>query len=117
LFGHRCRLELLAELAEAGEQGVCVSELAVQRNVKSSVYYPPLRELESVGLVRKRREASRRRRILSLRPSPASTGRRERPGRSRGRSRQRGHSVGCGVAVQLASRLSASAAGLASSAV
>lgn len=63
LFGHRYRLELLAELAEAGEQGICVSDMATGHGAKASVFYPPLRELEEVGLVSRRRDQGPGRRV------------------------------------------------------
>lgn len=63
LFGHRYRLELLAELADAGDEGVCVSDIAVDHGAKASVFYPPLRELEEIGLVSRRRDPGRGRRV------------------------------------------------------
>jgi hypothetical protein len=53
VFGHRYRLELLAALASAGDDGVCVTTLAADRDVASSVFYPPLRSLMQAGLVRR----------------------------------------------------------------
>lgn len=63
LFGHRYRLELLAELAEAGERGICVSDMAIGHGAKPSVFYPPLRELEGIGLVSRRRDQGPGRRV------------------------------------------------------
>jgi DNA-binding IclR family transcriptional regulator len=63
VFGHRYRLELLAELAEAGEQGICVSDMARGHGAKASVFYPPLRELEDVGMVSRRRDTMPGRRV------------------------------------------------------
>jgi DNA-binding IclR family transcriptional regulator len=63
IFGHRYRLELLAELAEAGEQGLCVSDLAIGHGAKASVFYPPLRELEHIGLVTRRPDPGPGRRV------------------------------------------------------
>jgi hypothetical protein len=54
VFGHRYRLELLAALVEAGEAGgVCLTQLADDCGVASSVYYPSLKLLVSAGLVRR----------------------------------------------------------------
>lgn len=63
VFGHRYRLELLAELAEAGEPGICVSDMAIGHGARASVFYPPLRELEDVGLVSRRRDTGPGRRV------------------------------------------------------
>jgi DNA-binding HxlR family transcriptional regulator len=63
LFGHRYRLELLVELADAGEQGICVSDMAVGHGANASVFYPPLRELESIGLVSRRSDQGHGRRV------------------------------------------------------
>jgi hypothetical protein len=51
LFGHAYRLDLLAALAGAGADGVVISELATERAVSASVFYPPLRGLSELGLV------------------------------------------------------------------
>ncbi|MEV6427228.1 hypothetical protein [Nocardia sp. NPDC051463] len=51
MFGNRYRLELLVALAESGEQGVNLSELAEARTVAPSVYYGPIRDLLDAGLV------------------------------------------------------------------
>src|SRR5690242_19024016 len=51
LFGNRHKLELLAALAEAGDEGVNLSQLSEAQGVKPSVYYGPLRDLMRAGLV------------------------------------------------------------------
>jgi hypothetical protein len=51
LFGNRYRLELLAALAEAGDDGVNLSQLSYDQGVSASVYYGPIRHLMSAGLV------------------------------------------------------------------
>lgn len=51
LFGNRYRLELLAALAESGDRGVNLSQLAEDRTVAPSVYYGPIRDLLNAGLV------------------------------------------------------------------
>jgi hypothetical protein len=51
LLGNRHKLELLAALAESGEAGVSLSYLSGRQGVSASVYYPPLRDLISAGLV------------------------------------------------------------------
>lgn len=51
LFGNRYRLDLLAALAEAGDDGVNLSHLAQTHGVPASVYYAPLRDLLSLRLV------------------------------------------------------------------
>jgi DNA-binding IclR family transcriptional regulator len=53
LFGHRYRLELLAALVSAGDEGVCMTVLADQTGVATSVFYPPLRMLADLGMVRR----------------------------------------------------------------
>ncbi|MCK2241838.1 MULTISPECIES: hypothetical protein [unclassified Crossiella] len=53
LFGNRHKLELLAALARAGDNGVNLSDLAVQQGVAASVYYPPINDLLRAGLVDK----------------------------------------------------------------
>jgi DNA-binding IclR family transcriptional regulator len=54
LFGNRHRLELLAALANTAEDGVSLTQLALARGVSASVYYAPLRDLMSLGLVIRR---------------------------------------------------------------
>ncbi len=66
MFGHRYRLELLAELAAAGEQGSCVSDMAFDHGTKASVFYPPLRDLQSLGMVTKRRDPGQGRRVYYI---------------------------------------------------
>jgi DNA-binding transcriptional ArsR family regulator len=51
LFGNRHRLELLAALAHAGDEGVNLSDLANVQGVSANVYYAPLRALLEAGLV------------------------------------------------------------------
>lgn len=51
LFGHAYRLDLLAALAVAGPDGVVVTQLAKERDVSASVFYPPLRGLSELQLV------------------------------------------------------------------
>lgn len=51
LFGHAYRLDLLAALAVAGADGVVVTELAKEKDVSASVFYPPLRGLSELQLV------------------------------------------------------------------
>lgn len=51
VFGNKHRLELLVALAEAGDEGVNLSELSEAQNAPASVYYGPIRNLMSVGLV------------------------------------------------------------------
>jgi hypothetical protein len=53
LFGNRHRLELIAALAGADDDGVNLSELAVRQGVKASVYYAPVNGLLRAGLVEK----------------------------------------------------------------
>jgi hypothetical protein len=51
LFGNRHKLELLSALAEAGDDGVNLSQLGAAQEVPASVYYGPLRDLMAAGLV------------------------------------------------------------------
>jgi hypothetical protein len=51
LFGNRHRLDLLAALAEAGDDGTNLSDLAQAHSVSASVYYGPLRDLMDLRLV------------------------------------------------------------------
>jgi hypothetical protein len=51
VFGNRYRAELIAALAAAGDNGVCLGDLALARQVPGSVYQPPLRTLIALGLV------------------------------------------------------------------
>lgn len=64
LFGHRYRLELLAALADAGEQGVCLTDVAASNGTNPSVFYPPIRELQRLGMVARRDVRGHRRRVL-----------------------------------------------------
>jgi hypothetical protein len=51
VFGQRHKLELLAALATASEGKVNLSELATANAVRSSVYYPAVKDLISAGLL------------------------------------------------------------------
>lgn len=51
VFGNRYRLELMVALAEGGEEGVNLSQLAEACTVAPSVYYGPIRDLLDAGLV------------------------------------------------------------------
>jgi hypothetical protein len=53
LFGNRHKLDLIAALAYAGDDGVNLSELAVRQGVAASVYYAPINDLLRAGLVDK----------------------------------------------------------------
>lgn len=53
VFGNRYRLELLAALVAAEDEGICVTTLAAGGGTATSVYYPPLKQLVDVGLVRR----------------------------------------------------------------
>ncbi len=50
VFGNRYRAELIAALADAGDNGVCLGDLALDRRVPASVYLPPARALITLGL-------------------------------------------------------------------
>lgn len=50
LFGNRYRLDLLAALAEAGDDGANLWDLAQAHGVPASVYYGPLRDLLGLRL-------------------------------------------------------------------
>ncbi|WFB83820.1 MULTISPECIES: hypothetical protein [Streptomyces] len=50
VFGNRYRAELIAALAAAGSDGVCLGDLALARRVPPSVYHPPVRTLITLGL-------------------------------------------------------------------
>jgi hypothetical protein len=51
LFGNRYRLELLVALAEAGDEGVNLSQLGAACGASPNVYYGPIKDLITVGLV------------------------------------------------------------------
>lgn len=51
VFGNRHKLELLLALAGAKDGAVSLSELADENGVSASVYYAPVRDLTSAGLV------------------------------------------------------------------
>ncbi|MGW1163461.1 hypothetical protein ACWD5Q_30335 [Streptomyces sp. NPDC002513] len=53
VFGNRYRAELIAALAAAGDQGVCLGDLAMDRQVPASVYLPPVHTLITLGLVQR----------------------------------------------------------------
>jgi DNA-binding MarR family transcriptional regulator len=74
LLGHAYRLELLAALAAAEEDGVVISDLAKRRGVSASVYYPPLEDLGQLGMIARVPESgSRRVRYVAV-TSPAWAG-------------------------------------------
>ncbi|MFE7029120.1 hypothetical protein ACFU9Y_02340 [Streptomyces sp. NPDC057621] len=50
VFGNRYRAELIAALADAGDSGICLGDLALTRQVPASVYLPPVRTLIALGL-------------------------------------------------------------------
>jgi len=50
IFGNRYRAELIAALAAAGDDGVCLGDLALTQQVPASVYLPPARALITLGL-------------------------------------------------------------------
>lgn len=53
LLGNRYRAELILALAQAGESGVCLGELAVARSASANVYLAPVRALIEARLVEK----------------------------------------------------------------
>ncbi|MGC0344390.1 hypothetical protein [Streptomyces sp. SLBN-8D4] len=53
VFGNRYRAELIAALADAGDSGVCLGDLAMARQVPASVYLPPVHTLIRLGLVKR----------------------------------------------------------------
>ncbi|MER7179505.1 hypothetical protein ABT404_08470 [Streptomyces hyaluromycini] len=50
VFGNRYRAELIAALAAAGDDGVCLGDLALSKRVTSSVYLPSAHALIALGL-------------------------------------------------------------------
>lgn len=74
LLGHAYRLELLAAIAQAGEDGVVISELAHDRGVSASVYYPPLEALDALGMITRVPEVGSRRVRYIAASSPAWAG-------------------------------------------
>jgi DNA-binding IclR family transcriptional regulator len=74
LLGHAYRLELLAALAAAKEEGVVISDLARQRGVSASVYYPPLEDLGELGMITRVPEPGSRRVRYIAATSPAWAG-------------------------------------------
>jgi len=75
-FGHRYRLELIAALGLAGNgQGVCLTLLGDCCGARASVYYPPVRALETQGMVRCTGRVRGGRRVLYARTAvPVWTG-------------------------------------------
>jgi len=75
-FGHRYRLELIAALGmAAGGQGVCLTLLGDCCGAQASVYYPPVRALQTLGMVRSTGRVRGGRRVLYARTAlPAWTG-------------------------------------------
>ena len=75
-FGHRYRLELIAALGlAAGDQGVCLTLLGDCCGTRASVYYPPVRALQALGMVRSTGRVRGGRRVLYARTAlPAWTG-------------------------------------------
>ncbi|WP_181412105.1 ArsR family transcriptional regulator [Streptomyces griseorubiginosus] len=53
VFGNRYRAELITALADAGDTGVCLGDLALARQVPASVYLPPAHTLITLGLVQR----------------------------------------------------------------
>lgn len=51
LFGHRHKMELLSAFAEAPDGRINLSQVAEDRGVKASVYYPPVKDLIAARLV------------------------------------------------------------------
>lgn len=51
VFGNRYRLELLVALARAGDEGVNLTRLGELSGASPNVYYAPIKDLISVGLV------------------------------------------------------------------
>lgn len=64
VFGNRHRLELLLALAAAGEEGICVKDLADSCGVATSVFHAPLQTLIVAGLVERRRARGHNRRVF-----------------------------------------------------
>lgn len=52
LLGNRHKLALVTALAMTRDGQVSLSELAVAHGVSTAVYYPPLKDLIALGLVR-----------------------------------------------------------------
>lgn len=73
VFGNRYRAELVAALAVAGETGVCLGDLALERRVAASVYLPPVRTLIALGLAERIAPAPGERRRFYRRCGPAPT--------------------------------------------
>lgn len=64
VFGNSHRLELLLALAAAGEEGICVKDLADQCGVATSVFHAPLQALIAAGLVARRSTRGHNRRVF-----------------------------------------------------
>lgn len=78
-FGHRYRLELIAALGlAAGGRGVCLTLLGDCCGTSASVYYPPVKALQALGMVRSTGRVKGGRRVLYARTAlPAWTGLRQ----------------------------------------
>jgi hypothetical protein len=78
-FGHRYRLELIAALGLADRgKGVCLTLLADCCGASASVYYPPVKALEALGMVRCTGRVRGGRRVLYARTGlPVWTGLRQ----------------------------------------
>lgn len=74
LLGHAYRLELLAALVQAREDGVVISRLAQHQGVSASVYYPPLEDLGALGMITRVAERGSRRVRYMAAASPAWAG-------------------------------------------
>lgn len=78
VFGNRYRLELLSALVTAGQEGICVTDLATSRGVPTSVFYPPLRSLTAARLVQRLPGTRQDRRVFyAITQAPAWTGLRQ----------------------------------------
>jgi hypothetical protein len=76
MFGHRYRLELIAALGMAAVgQGVCLTLLGDCCGTSASVYYPPVRALQALEMVRSTGRVRGGRQVLYARTAlPAWTG-------------------------------------------
>jgi DNA-binding IclR family transcriptional regulator len=64
VFGNSHRLELLLALTAAGEEGICVKDLADSCAVATSVFHAPLQALIAAGLVARRSARGHNRRVF-----------------------------------------------------